>query len=87
MDKNHEKISSEGIANSIRLLKTYLDDSEIDPLIIALKGLKENPDSDEHLANVNTAFNSLGITQGAVLTYAPYLIILLSNDPFSDLPD
>lgn len=86
MDMNQEKINPEGVANSIRLLKTYLDEIEIDPLIIALEGLKENPDSAQHLANVNTAFNNLGISQGAVLTYAPYMIILVSNDPFSDLP-
>lgn len=87
MDMNQEKINPEGVANSIRLLKTYLDEIEIEPLISALEGLKENPDSAEKLANVNTAFNNLGISQGAVLTYAPYLIILVSNDPFSDLPD
>jgi len=68
MDMNQEKVNPEGVANSIRLLKTYLDEIEIGPLIIALEGLKENPDSAQHLANVNAAFNNLGISQGAVLT-------------------
>lgn len=84
MTYSKKKLDSEGITSSISLLRTYLDNTEIEPLITALEALKEDPDNAPLLADTTEAFNNLGIAQGAVLTYAPYLIILLSDDPFGD---
>ena len=35
-------------------------------------------------ARLVQAFDELGPGQGAVLTYAPYIGVLLSDDPFSE---
>lgn len=72
------------ISISIELLKKYVQDSSIEPLLSALEKLKQEPDSEAHFEQLSKEFNALGIIQGAVLTYAPYLSVLLSNDLFRD---
>ncbi len=67
---------------AIRMLERYLDSEDAKPLISALGALKEDPQNESHLLGVVDAFNALGSTQGAVLTYAPYLSILLADDAF-----
>jgi hypothetical protein len=84
MTSLQKKIDTEGITSSIQQLRTYLDGAEIEPLISALEALKEDPDSAPRLADTNEAFNNPGIAQGAVLTYAPYLIVLISDDPYTN---
>ena len=44
--------------------------------------LKKTPRDPALLAGVETAFNDLDILQGAMLTYAPDVGVLLSGDPF-----
>ena len=75
-------VSIEGIENAINMLETYVNNKEIQPLINALKSLKQAPEDHSKLVEVATVFNELGSSQGAVLTYAPYISILLSDDPF-----
>jgi len=69
---------------SIKLLKQYVNDSSIEPLISALEAVKKDPDNESLLEALADAFAALGIIQGAVLTYAPYLSFILSNDLFDD---
>ena len=76
-------INIASIDSSIQLLEQYLDLQEIEPLISALRDLRKAPDSQTCFNRMADAFESLGIQQGAVLTYAPYIGILLSDDPFS----
>lgn len=87
--KTVEKIKNEGktikladIDLAIEMLKKYLDTSEVSPLLSALDTLKTDPQSEALQVEVITAFNDLGSLQGAVLTYAPYLNIFVSDDPF-----
>ena len=68
-----------GIENAINMLKTYVDNEEIQPLIIALESLKQAPQDRARLIKVATVFNELGSSQGAVLTYAPYISVMLSD--------
>ena len=64
------------------MLRTNLDAAELGPLIAALEVLKQAPRDPVLLAGVETAFNDLDIRQGAMLTYAPDVGVLLSGDPF-----
>ena len=77
-----KSVNIEGLDNAINMLQTYVDKEEIQPLVTALESLKQNPQDHEKLVDVATVFNELGSNQGAVLTYAPYIAIMLSDDPF-----
>lgn len=77
-----KSINIAGIENAISMLQTYVNSEEIQPLISALESLKEAPQEHSRLVEVATVFNDLGSSQGAVLTYAPYVSIMLSDDPF-----
>ncbi|MEA1049947.1 hypothetical protein U5801_09010 [Lamprobacter modestohalophilus] len=76
----HE-VDAEKVDGAIRMLATYLDGEEIGSLMSALEALRADPQNASHLDRVVHAFSALGVAQGAVLTYAPYLGILLSDDP------
>ena len=79
-----QNIDSVRIGESIDLLKQFVDDSSIEPLIAALEALKKDPDNVSLLDAMTKSFSALGIVQGAVLTYAPYVGIILSDDIFGD---
>ncbi len=64
------------------MLRQHVDSDEIAPLIEALEALKSEPDDASNFERLVTAFDEIGTRQGAVLTYAPYVTILLSDDPF-----
>jgi hypothetical protein len=72
------------IGETIELLERYLVSDDIKPLLSALEALKLEPQNESYFAQMERAFNDLGIMQGAVLTYAPYLSVLLADDPFAD---
>ena len=75
-------VSVEGVDNAIRMLETYVKYEDVEPLVDALKLLRDAPLDHDRLVAVATEFNQLGASQGAVLTYAPYISIMLSDDPF-----
>ncbi len=72
----------EDIDIAIQMLERHLDAEEIKPLLTALEALKAEPENESCFAQLVKAFDDLGPLQGAVLTYAPYVSILLSDDPF-----
>lgn len=87
----HNRLKNKGqsvnvmrIEETIQLLETYMDNEEIKPLLAALEALKTEPQNDSYFAQMEKAFDDLGIMQGAVLTYGPYLSILLADDPFGN---
>ena len=80
--KTVKPVSIENIDISIQMLERYLGGEEIKPFLTALQALKTEPGSELHFRQFVTAFDGLGPRQGAVLTYAPYVGVLLSDDPF-----
>ena len=77
-----KSVNTASVDNSIRMLEQYLDTEAIKPLLCALENLKSNPTSQSCFEQLTDAFKELGMQQGAVLTYAPYVGILLSDDPY-----
>lgn len=83
-DETREKISfqpveAERVDDDITMLKTYLDEDDIKPLLDSLETLKAEPQNEAAFQKMVDAYNDLGITTGAVLTYAPYLNVLISR--------
>lgn len=72
-------VNTERLADDISMLKAYLADDSIKPLIASLENLRAAPQNEAAFQNVLDAFNALGIQQGAVLTYAPYLKVIASR--------
>ncbi len=79
-----QSIKAVDIDKAINMLKKYVDDQGINPLVSALETLKTEPQNEAFQTQVITAFNALSYLQGAALTYAPYLNIFVSDDPFGD---
>ena len=77
-------VDADKLETCLWMLRANLDNPELEPLIAALEALKQSPQDQTRLAVVEAAFNELTILQGAVLTYAPYMSVLLSSDPFGD---
>ena len=69
---------------AIQMLTKYIDAKEIKPLLSALEILKTETQNEAYQIEVINAFNDIGVLQGAALTYAPYLNIFVSDDPFGD---
>ncbi|MGM0593066.1 MAG: hypothetical protein ACQETD_00905 [Pseudomonadota bacterium] len=79
--KIRDDLDSARIEEALTMLKTHLDSAEVAPLVASLEALQHAPANREYQTKVVEAFNGLGASQGAVLTYAPYVGILLSDGP------
>jgi len=77
-------IDVERIDESIQMLKTYVDDPSIDPVFSLLDALKNDPQDSTLVAQLAETLNGIGTVQGAVLNYAPYIAILVSDNPFGE---
>ena len=84
MTEPNHGIDASKIEESIAMLEQYIDSEELVPLVGILRELSEKPDDEALLARLSEVVDSLGILQGAVLTYAPAVAGLLSDDPFRD---
>jgi hypothetical protein len=78
----HE-VKSDELEQAIGMLKSYVNDAQTKPFIEALEALKSDPNDEARLVEVARLFAGLGIGQGAVLTYAPYVAYLMSDHPFA----
>ena len=83
-NKKLQSIKAADIDIAVQMLNKYMDAQTINTLVSALETLKTEPQNETFQENVVNAFNGLGIMQGAALTYAPYLNIFVSDDPFGD---
>lgn len=82
LDKAGKAVNVASIDVSIRMLREHLGIDEIEPLLEALEALKSDPENESRFDQLVSAFENLNTRQGAVLTYAPYIGVLLSDDPF-----
>jgi len=73
------------VETSIKMLKQYLAEEDIAPLIDVLEALAGDPRNEALLGQLSDVFDGLGLLQGAVLTYAPYISIALAGDLFDDM--
>lgn len=70
------------VETAIQMLNQHLDAEQIKPLLSALEALKDDPENTSCFDQLVSAFDELGPRQGAVLTYAPYVSLLLSDERY-----
>ena len=76
------RIDTAAIASSIEQLQERFGKDDVAPLVAVLEAIKRDPQDSALMDQLSEAFDGLGIMQGAVLTYAPYLAIILSDSSF-----
>jgi len=74
-----KSVRVDAVEESINMLSEYVGGEEITPLLSALKALVSDPEDVKSLRLLANEFDALGPSQGAVLTYAPYIGILLTE--------
>jgi hypothetical protein len=74
------KVNVEHLKTAIDMLQTYVGGDQIRPFLDTLEALRDDPHSEEKFMEMSGAFNKLGTYQGAVLSYAPYISTLLSDN-------
>ena len=74
-------INAARMQESIQMLETYMTEDDIKPLLPIFAELKKNPQSETLFKQLAELLDTIGTRQGAVFTYAPYIAILLSDDP------
>jgi hypothetical protein len=65
---------------ALEMMRAHITDENIKPFIESMEALKAKPDDPTRFNEMFEAFNRLGPMQGAVLTYAPYLVTLFSDN-------
>ena len=84
MENGTNNIDVAHIDNAIQMLNTYVEEARIKSFVSILEAIKLEPDNQSLLVQLFDEFQNLGITQGAVLTYAPSIYDLIVDDPFGD---
>jgi hypothetical protein len=84
MKNMSDNVDVEKIEEAIQMLNTYVKEASIKPFISILEAIKQEPENKSLLVKLFDEFQNLGITQGAVLTYAPSIYDLIVDDPFGD---
>jgi hypothetical protein len=78
------RIDVAAIGSSIEQLQEHFGEDDVAPLVAVLEAMKRNPQDSALMDQLSKVFDGLGIMQGAVLTYAPYLAVILSDSSFDD---
>ena len=77
-------INNAEIDISIKSLKKYVTDIDLDPILSVLETIKREPTNPAHLTQLSDTLDTLGIRKGAIFTYAPYITLLLTENLFED---
>jgi len=75
-------INTVEIDTSIKSLKKYVTDIDIEPIISILETIKREPTQLAHLTQLSEILDTFGVRKGAVFTYAPYITFLLTENLF-----
>jgi hypothetical protein len=81
-NNNARPVSVARLDETIQMLNRHLHAEDIKPLLAALEALKAEPENESYFRQLVKEFDALGPMQGAVLTYASYVAILLADHPF-----
>jgi hypothetical protein len=79
-----KSIDLNSLESSIRMLKLYVTAEEVAPLIEVMEAILNDPQNPSLHERLSEVFTGLGIQQGAVLTYAPCVAVMLGDDPFGE---
>ncbi len=79
-DQRSKPINLSSIDHSIQMIEQNIEGEAIDVLVAALKALRATPEDRSCLGQLVTAFDAIETQQGAVLTHAPYVGVLLTDD-------
>ena len=79
MNNITKKADAAEIETSIEMLNKYVNDASIKPVLLVLEELKKAPDNESLIVQLADTLNTIGIAQGAVLTYAPYISTLIPS--------
>lgn len=77
--EEYQPIIVRRLQEDVTMLKTYLDENDIKPLLDSLETLLDEPDNEAAFLKMLTIFNELGFHQGPVITYAPYIKVLVAE--------
>ena len=84
MGNDTGNINIADIDNAIQMLNKHTNEPSIKPLISILEELKQDSHNESLLAQLTDIWRNLGIYQGTVLTYVPYLYTFIPDDIFGD---
>jgi hypothetical protein len=85
MSSSFRAVDLQRIETSIMMLKQYLAEDDIAPLIDVLESIAADPHNEALHGQLSDVFDGLGRLQGAVLTYAPYISIVLAGRLFDNM--
>jgi hypothetical protein len=84
MSNPGKSVDLNSLESSIRMLKLYVPGEEVAPLIEVMEAILNDPQNPSLHRRLSEVFSGLGIQQGAVLTYAPSVAIMLGDAPFGE---
>jgi len=79
-----DKVDVARIEEAIHMLNANVDAERIESFVSILEAIKKDPENKSLLEQLYDAFQNLGITKGAILTYAPSIYDLIVDDPFGE---
>ncbi|NEX18266.1 MAG: hypothetical protein C1943_17065 [Halochromatium sp.] len=86
MLESNSAINVPRMEEAIAMLRQYLDAQALAPVLDIMHELTKNPEDGALLNRLFVTVEGMGIMQGAMLTYAPYIAILMSEHQFQE-PD